>query len=139
MSATAALEAEIRRVLSASAEVQAKFGAPARLVEGETARAAFPFIRLARHEIRPEEPGAGGPIEHRVSLEIYSRAGGRDEANTLIALVSNILRSASLSPEGHRVILFFPVFSDVFLRRDGSTYRGLLRMKALSEAVTGEE
>lgn len=134
MSAITALEAEIRRVLSQSQDMRAEFGSPIRLVEGEAARAAFPFIRLARHETRPDLPVPGGSVEHRISLEVLSRHGGRDTAGSLVSLIADVLRGGSLEPEGHRIILFYPVFLDVFLRADGSTYRGLLRLRALTEA-----
>ena len=133
MSAISGLESEIVRVLSEASAVQAAFGSPMRLVEGETARAAFPFIRIARHETRPETPDEAGPVEHRISIEILSRAGGRNEAQALVELVGEALRAATLSPADRHIILFYPVYSDVFLRRDGVTFRGLIRLRALTE------
>jgi hypothetical protein len=135
MNAISALDTEIHRVLRESTEIQADFGNPVRLVAGETARAAFPYIRLARHEIRPRGPSGEDSPEHRISLEVFSRSGGREEGMRLTGLIGEILRQAELSPSGYRLILFFPVFSDVFLRSDGTTFRGLLRLRALSEKV----
>lgn len=133
MSALNALEEEIIRVLSGHVDVQGKFGDPVRLVDGEAARAAFPFMRLARHDLRREDPAGAGPVEHRLSLEIYSRSGGREEANRLIAMIADVLRTEELTPTGHYLVLFHPVFSDVFLRADGTTFRGLLRLKAITD------
>lgn len=137
MSAISTLDAEIRRVVLEDASLMAEFGDPVRLVETETARSAFPFLRLTRHEIRPQEPVSGGLIEHRISMEMISRAGGREEALRLVALVAERLRTATLAPAGLHVILFYPVYSDVFLRRDGTSFRGLLRLRCLSELGAG--
>lgn len=135
MSAIAALENEIRRVILEDVSLQAEFGTPVRLIDETSARCAFPFIRFVRHDIRPEEPIAGGPIEHRISLEVMVRSGGRAEANRLLGVLSDRLRAASLTPSGLNLILFHPVYSDVFLRADGTIFRGLLRLRALSEIV----
>lgn len=135
MSAIAAIEAEMSRVLNASSEVTNAFGVPARIFDAEVRRAAFPFIRFARHEMRPEESMAEGPVDHRITLEVYSRNGGRDEASRLVHLVTDTLRQSELQPSGHGLILFYPLFIDVFLRPDGNTYRGLLRLRALSEPM----
>lgn len=135
MSAIEALEAEIRRVVTEDADLQAEFGSPVRLVDGGTARSAFPFIRFVRHDTRPEEPFEGGPIEHRVSLEVLVRSGGRAEATRLLGLLADRLRASTLTPAGLNLVLFHPVYSDVFLRADGTIFRGLLRLRALSEVL----
>lgn len=135
MSAMTSLDAEIIGALAQSEAVKTEFGDPVRIVEGETARAAFPFIRLARHEVRPETSPQPDLISHRISLEIFSRAGGRQEAGRLSALVEAALRQADLTPEGHHLVLFHPVYSDIFLRADGTTFRGLLRLRAVTEAL----
>ncbi len=135
MSALIALEAEVRRVILAASSLQEAFGTPVRLMGADETRAAFPFLRLDRHEIRPEAPAAGALIEHRLSVEVYSRSGGREEANRLVSLVGETLRTADISPDGLKIVLFYPVYSDVFLRSDGTTFRGLIRLRALSEVL----
>ncbi|WP_022694619.1 DUF3168 domain-containing protein [Ponticaulis koreensis] len=129
MSHAKPLEDEVIRALAEAGDIQESFGTPARILNGEEGRAAFPFLRLARHEIRDD----GQLSDHRLSLEIYSRSGGRAEANRLIALVADALRAAELSPEGQSLVVFYPVFSDVFLRADGTTFRGLLRLRAITD------
>lgn len=135
MSALKFLEDEISRVILEDSVLQGEFGTPVRLVSGETARSAFPFIRFVRHDVRPEQPADNGPVEHRVSLEILVRSGGRAEANRLLGLLADRLRAATLAPLGLNLILFYPVYSDVFLRSDGTIFRGLLRLRALSEVL----
>ncbi len=129
MSHAKPLEDEVIRVLAEAGDIQESFGMPVRILNGEDGRAAFPFLRLARHEIRDD----GQLSDHRLSVEIYSRSGGRAEANRLIALVADALRAAELSPAGQSLVVFYPVFSDVFLRADGTTFRGLLRLRALTD------
>lgn len=136
MSAQHALEDELKRALSDDTKIASAFGTPLRFVTGSEDRAAYPFIRVLRHETRPDAPNADGLLDHRISLEIFSRSGGREEAMRLIGLIADGLRAAELSPSGHQLILFHPVFSDVFLRPDGTTFRGLLRFRALSEPAS---
>ena len=129
MSHAKPLEDEVIRALAEAGDIQESFGAPVRILNGEEGRAACPFLRLARHEIRDD----GQLSDHRLSVEISSRSGGRPEANHLIALVADALRAADLSPEGQSLVVFYPVFSDVFLRADGTTFRGLLRLRAITD------
>lgn len=129
MSHAKPLEDEVIRALAEAGDMQEAFGTPVRILNGEEGRAAFPFLRLARHEIRDD----GQLSDHRLSVEIYSRSGGRAEANRLIALVADALRAAELSPAGQSLVVFYPVFSDVFLRADGTTFRGLLRLRAITD------
>lgn len=129
MSHAKPLEDEVIRALAEAGDIQEAFGTPVRILNGEEGRAAFPFLRLARHEIRDD----GQLSDHRLSVEIYSRSGGRAEANRLIALVADALRAAELSPAGQSLVVFYPVFSDVFLRADGTTFRGLLRLRAITD------
>ena len=129
MSHAKPLEDEVIRALAEAGDMQESFGTPVRVLNGEEGRAAFPFLRLARHEIRDD----GQLSDHRLSVEIYSRSGGRTEANRLIALVADALRAAELTPAGQSLVVFYPVFSDVFLRADGTTFRGLLRLRAITD------
>ena len=133
MSAIAALEADILRVLSEAGEVRNALGSPLRVSGGEGQKPGFPFLRVSAHEVRGDGVGTVGPREHRLSLEVLSRAGGRAEASRLVALIADTLRGATLTPEGQHVVLFHPVYADVFLRADGTTFRGLLRLRALME------
>ena len=136
MSVLKALEDEIARVIKASAELKSDFGDPVRIVENETTRAAFPFMRFARHDVRPEADSVGELSQHRLTIEMFCRSGGRDEASRLLGVLSHVLRSADLTPDGYRVVLSYPVYSDVFLRPDGTTHRGLLRLRTLTEPVS---
>ena len=129
MSSLKALEDEVIRALSEATDMQTDFGMPVRVLNGETGRAAFPFVRIGRHELREDSLLE----EHRISVEVFSRAGGRPEANRLTGLVANTLRTAEMSPSGINLIVFHPVFSDVFLRPDGTTFRGLLRLRAVTD------
>ncbi len=133
MSLVASLQGEILRVLSASSEIVSKFGDPVRLVSGDGAKSAFPFIRIERHEVRTTDPSGAGPEDHRVRFEILSRNGGRTEAGLLVQMLSDTLRTMNRQLDDVRIVLVHPVYSDVFLRNDGISYRGVLRLRLLIE------
>ena len=136
MSAQILLETELSRVLASSEPIQSALGTPVRIVSADQTRAAFPFLRFIRHEFRADARAHDGPAEHRLSLEVFSRAGGRAEAIRLLHLVEETLRMSVLAPEGLHVVLCHAVYSDVFLQSDQTSFRGLLRLRVLSEAVS---
>ena len=131
MSASA-LETALTTAIRDSAALKSSFGDPVRLVEQTGARVSFPYLRLARHDTRAPGP-EDGVSEHRIDVEIISRAGGRAEALNLLSTVSDEIRAADITPAGVTLILLHPVYSDVFLRRDQVSWRGLLRLRALTE------
>lgn len=130
MSASA-LETALSTAIRDSAALKSAFGDPVRLVEPDATRVSFPYLRLARHDTRAPGP-EDGVSEHRIDVEIISRAGGRAEALNLLSTVSAEIRAADITSAGVTLILLHPVYSDVFLRRDQVSWRGLLRLRALT-------
>lgn len=128
-----ALTEAVLAVLRESDAVQAAFGDPARVFDGPPRRAPFPYLSLERHEV--SDDGGEGVVrtEHRVTLVITARRGGRRETGRLVDLVDGVLRGARLAPLDHRVVLALPVFRDVLQARDGASFRGVLRLRAIMD------
>jgi hypothetical protein len=76
-------------------------------------------------------------MEHRLSLHAWSRWGGRMEAKAVMNAVHAALHDATLdlSADGHRLVQIRFVFGDVFPRRDGDIYQGLMRYRAVTEPL----
>ena len=135
MSADHALVAAIRAAACADADVKAILGDPARFHDDPPPDPVFPYATLARVEGRPADAALADAIDHAVTLHVWSRYGGRAEALDAIAALRAALHDQALSIEGRRLIFLFASFSDVFRSGDGRTTHGVLRLRALTEAV----
>ena len=132
-SAEAALERAVLVALRADADVQAIFGNPARVFDDETLEPAFPYAELERHEV--EERGSSGASGHAHTLNfaIHSRDGGRAAAKDATGALRAACERMSLTLSGQRVVLIQPVYSDVLRAPDLRSFRGLLRVRIITE------
>ncbi len=133
-----AVEARVLEVLRNAPSLIAAFGTPPRIYSDKPARCAFPYLETGIGSLPSDEARPDGLTEHRLSVEITCRAGGREEARRLLALVREAL-SGGIGPLAlHRLVIFHAVFGDVFLTRDGTTFRAVLRLRALIDPVIAE-
>ena len=131
MSAEARVQAALMAALRADEGVAAMFGA--RIYDDETEAPAFPFVRLERHECRPIGASLGEASEHVVTLAAASRDGGVREARDGLAALRAAVDAADWSlPEG-RVVLAHVTYSDAMRRADRRAFRGLVRIRIITE------
>ena len=88
-----------------------------------------------RFETKPADASGADATEHGVTLHVWSRYGGRAEALEALAAIRTALHNAPLSVEGCTLVLLLAQFTDVFRSGDGRTTHGVLRMRAITEAV----
>lgn len=131
MSAEIALVAAIRAAALAHEGVAALVAE--RVFDDPPADVVFPYITLGRVEARSADASGGDACEHAVTLHVWSRYGGRAEALGVIAALREALHNAPLALDGHRLVLLFAQFSDVFRAGDGRTTHGVLRLRAVTE------
>lgn len=135
----AGAEAELSRALlaalKADPDVQGAFGTPARLFDDESRSAPYPFAVLERHETEPSgASGVDGQIQ-RITLAVYSRRGGRSEAKALLGIVRAAAERAQPVLIGQRIVLLQTVYSDVLRSPDLRRFRGLIRLKIITEEI----
>lgn len=135
MSAETALLAAMRAAIMEHADVQAALGDPARVYDDPPPDVTFPYVTLGRMETRPADTSGGEASEHVVTLHAWSRYGGRAEALDVIAALRAALHNAPLAIAGRKLVLLLATFSDVFRSGDGRTTHGVLRLRAITEAV----
>lgn len=130
-------EAEVASALLAllrqDTGMQSAFGQPARVVDAESFQPAFPFVRLERHEVEPADSSCVAGQVHRLTLAVSSRHGGRIEARALVGLLRAAIEATPLSLTGQNVVLQQVVYSDVMRTGDLSAFRGLVRVRIISE------
>jgi hypothetical protein len=131
VSVEANVQAALLSVLRADAGVAAIFGP--RIYDDESEAPAFPFVRLERHECRPAGASLGEATEHVVTLAVSSRDGGVREAREALAALRAAVDGAVWSlPEG-RIVLAHVTYSDVMRQADRRAFRGLVRVRIISE------
>lgn len=131
-SESALADAVLERLRS-DAGVQAAFGSPARIFDGESPGAAYPFALLERHESEPAGSAGWAGAEHRLTFIVASRHGGRREAKRLIGLMRAAIETAPVTPPGQAVVLAHLAYADVVRAADRRSFRGLARFRIITE------
>ncbi|MEN0078604.1 MAG: DUF3168 domain-containing protein [Pseudomonadota bacterium] len=131
---TALLDA-LLAAISADAAVQAEFGAPARIFDGETRKPAFPFARIQRHEWEDASSiGVEGRV-HQVTLATASREGGRREVARLLGVLKDAAEKVGPVLSGQAIVSCRGVYADIVRAPDRDHFRGSLRLRIVSRAV----
>ena len=106
-----------------------------RIFDAVPRAAAFPHLAVGPATVR-DRSGLDAPLaEHRLTLRIFSRKGGRREVLTLAGLAEAALDGASLALDGHRLVLMRREATEVRLLRDRLTAEAAIRLVALTEPL----
>ncbi len=119
--------------LRADTWLQSEFGAPARIFDDETDAPAFPYLRLERHEARDAGASCSPALEHRITLALASRWGGRGFAMLVLGRLREIIEGEALDVPGQAVVLQHVLYSDVLRAADRRSFRGILQIRIIAE------
>jgi len=133
MSPETALQKALIETLCAAESVRALLGDPPRLFDEPPPDAVYPYSTIGRMETQANGAAAHDGLEHAVTLHVWSRYGGRAEAQSILAAFRAALDDTALSVEGRRVTLCLVTLVDAFRSGDGRTTQGVLRLKIHSE------
>ncbi|WOR13748.1 DUF3168 domain-containing protein [Hyphomonas sp. FCG-A18] len=137
-SAEAVIAETVLRVLRDGLAVREALGDPARVVDGETRVEAFPYVRLERHEVRPGDAVSPPRHEHVLQFVSLSRHSGLSEAKGILGALRAAIEATDWSDEsvpGQRIVTAMVTYSDVMRTRDRRAYRGVLRVKLITEVL----
>lgn len=129
MNADLALQKAIHARLTADAALTALAGG--RIHDNVPGDAEMPYLTLGENETR-DWPGG---TEHRLSIHVFSRGQGRAEAKAAMGAVRDALDDAALALEGHALVNLRFLDGTTRRERDGLTWRGTIRFRAVTEAV----
>lgn len=132
-SAEADVQKALLVLLQTDVGVQAMFGNPARVYDDETRGPDYPYALLERHETRPADAQSIPGTEHTFTLAVLSRYGGRALVREALGALRAAIESTSIVVQGQRAVLAFITYADVLRARDLMAYRGLLRIKIITE------
>lgn len=124
----AALVAALKAAPAVSALVAARVHADA------PRRPVYPCVSLSRQESRPFGPDADG-LEHLLTVTCASKFGGPEEARAVTAAVRAALHNAALAVTGRRLVTLRVTYADVFRAADRELSLGVLRVRAVTEAL----
>lgn len=133
MSADRALGEAVRAAAMADAGVKAALGDPVRFYDERPPNAALPCVTFGRFESRAADAAATSALEHVITLNVWSRQGGRAETLDALAALRAALHDAALSVDGRTLVLISAVSSDAFRAGDGQTSQGVLRLRVITE------
>lgn len=128
----AAVQAALMTGLRADAGVVTAFGDPARVYDDETRAPAFPFARIERHE---SVPTGTGETEHKISIAVTSREGGLMEAKDALSAIRAAIEGMAWDVAGHHVVMAHVIYADTMRASGGEAFRGLIRIRIISEEV----
>ena len=123
----------VMTALRADGDVQRVFGVPARLYDDETEGPAYPYASLERHETVPAGAAGVAGVEHTITFSVTSRFGGRAYTKEAVGVLRAAIERADILPDGQRIVLALPTYGDVFRTSDRQTFRGILRLRIISE------
>ena len=100
--------------------------------------AGFPQLLIGRGESRPVTADGGG-VEHRLTLSCASRFNGLEEARAVAGAARARLDGARVEADGVRTVSLNVTFVDAFRSGDGQRAWAVIRLRAVTEEVAGDE
>jgi hypothetical protein len=127
-----ALESAVLAVLKTDPALLARLGGQ-RVFDAVPPKTAHPYLAYGPATVRDWSTGDGPGHEHLVTLRASSREPGFRHASELAEAATAALLGASLSPAGHRVVLFRHDATELRRESDGVTSTARVTFRALTE------
>lgn len=128
------LQQAIYSAVTTNAALNTLIGPP-RLYDDVPQNAVFPYLTLGQSTTRDWSTATEAGDEHRLTLHVWSRAGGRREAQEIMGALKAALHDQPLTLTGHRLINLTHELSEARREPDGDTYHGLVRFRAVTEPL----
>ena len=131
-----ALQQALYSAITSNAQLLALLGG-ARIYDDVPQTAAFPYLALGQSTLRDWSSGGGDGDgdEHALTFHVWSRAAGRRETHEIMSALKSALHDAALTLSGHRLVNLRHVLSEARREPDGDTYHGIVRFRAVTEAL----
>lgn len=126
-----ALQQAVFAALAADAGLAALVGD--RIFDAVPRAATFPFVSFGAATAADWSTGTDTGSEHRLTVNIWSRAGGRQESWAIGARIDAALHDQPLALEDHGLVNLRRELAEVRLDPDGLTWHGVFRFRAVTE------
>lgn len=131
-----ALQRAVYQALSGDATLTDLLGG-AQIYDDVPREATFPYVTFGPNATRDWSTGTESGQEHILTLNAWSRAGGRREVLQILMTIENALDDANLTVDGHRLVNLRHEVSETNRDADGEIYRGVSRFRAVTETLSG--
>jgi hypothetical protein len=126
-----ALKKAVSAALVAAAGVGALVGD--RIHDAPPRNAAFPYVTFGDARTGDWSTGTEEGAEHRLVLHVWSRERGKAECWAAVEAIRTALHDAPLDLDGHVLVNLRFEATDVGQDRDGITWHGVARFRAVTE------
>lgn len=131
-SASLALQQAIHAALSADALLASQLGG-AKVFDDVPQGTALPYVVLTQSTATDWSTGTERGTEHIVTLIVWSRDAGRKASHEILDRIRELLDDQPLALDSHRLVNIRCEFCDTRRGADEDTYRGLIRLRAVTE------
>ncbi|MEZ5923910.1 MAG: DUF3168 domain-containing protein [Hyphomicrobiaceae bacterium] len=128
------LQKAVFAALSADATLTGLIG-PDRIHDGAPQSETFPYLTFGQSLVRDWSTTSDTGAEHVLTIHVWSRAAGKKEALAIMRAVRSVLHDRPLALEDHHLVNLRHEFSDAARDGDGETMHGIVRFRAVTEAV----
>ena len=132
MSASWALQKAIRARLTGDAALMAMI---AGVFDHVPQDAAYPYVTIGEDDTRPFAGKTFAGTRHDLTLRAWSRGQGRREAKAIIERLRVLLDGQGLTLDDHALIDLRLTATGTTVERDGLTYLGTARLRAVTQDV----
>lgn len=132
----AELQRAIFAALGGDAPLVGLLGA-AKIHDHAPAHVEFPYITFGRTSVFDWSTGTESGDEQLFTLHIWSKAQGKKQTLAIMERVKALLHDAPLELTGYHLVSIRLEFSEARFDDDLSVHHGLMRFRALVEAVGG--
>lgn len=99
------------------------------------AHLAFPYVTFGRTSAFDWSTGTEDGSEHLFTLHVWSKAKGKSQAMEIVDAIHRVLHDAQLAMTGHRLVNLREEFQEVRYDEDQAVHHGVVRYRAVTEAV----
>lgn len=131
--ASLALQQAVFRALTDDAALAALIAG--RVHDAPPRAPTFPYVTLGQADARDWSTGTEEGREHTLRLYVWSRHAGKSEVMSVLAAMARVLHDQPLTLEGHALVNLRMTGTDARRESDGVTWRGMMRLRAVTEPV----
>ncbi|MGH6763090.1 MAG: DUF3168 domain-containing protein [Phyllobacterium sp.] len=95
--------------------------------------AVFPYITFGRTMVYDWSTDSDRGCEHLSTIHVWSRAGGKSQALSIMGEVERVIQDAVLTLDGHRLVNIRLEYTEALNDDDRDGYHGLLRYRSVTE------
>ncbi|WP_245419710.1 DUF3168 domain-containing protein [Phyllobacterium salinisoli] len=128
------LQKAVFLALCHDAALVARLGGP-NVYDHVPAAAAFPYVTFGQTAVYDWSTDSEIGDEHLFTIHVWARAGGKKQVLEIMDLIASRMSVAALTLDRHRLVNLALQYSQARNDDERDGYHGLLRYRAVTEAV----